>query len=93
MPLDTADRLKDGRSLTERAGGIFKNVSYKAMKDFDCQSDQDWRDLVDVTFMTRNWLSCSNLCKLTWAYMGSAEAHSGMAQRPDLTKPSLSSLA
>ena len=44
------------RGLTERAGGVFKDILYKAMKDYDCQSEPEWRELVDITCMTRNRL-------------------------------------
>ena len=44
------------RGLTERAGGVFKEILYKSMQDYDCQTDAEWRDLVDVTCMTRNRL-------------------------------------
>ncbi|OLQ01053.1 hypothetical protein AK812_SmicGene16199 [Symbiodinium microadriaticum] len=42
------------RGLTERAGGVFKNILYKAMLDYDCQTEEEWKDLVDVSCMTRN---------------------------------------
>eukprot|EP00439_Symbiodinium_sp_Y106_P005857 s5960_g1.t1 len=38
------------RGLTERAGGIFKNILYKAM------DETEWKELVDVACMTRNRL-------------------------------------
>ena len=44
------------RGLTERAGGLFKDILYKAMSTYDCQTAEHWRELVDVTCMTRNRL-------------------------------------
>ena len=44
------------RGLTERAGGIFKNILYKSMMDYGCQSREEWLELVDVACMTRNRL-------------------------------------
>ena len=44
------------RGLTERAGGIFKNILYKAMQDYRCQGEAEWRELVDVACVTRNRL-------------------------------------
>ena len=44
------------RGLTERAGGLFKNMLYRAMKDFACSNEPEWRELVDTTCMMRNRL-------------------------------------
>ena len=44
------------RGLTEHAGGIFKNVLYKAMQDYTCKSREEWLELVDVAVMTKNRL-------------------------------------
>ncbi|OLQ12022.1 Retrovirus-related Pol polyprotein from transposon TNT 1-94 [Symbiodinium microadriaticum] len=44
------------RGLTERAGGIFKNILYKAMQDYHCENENEWKELVDVACMTRNRL-------------------------------------
>ena len=44
------------RGLTERAGGIFKNILYKSMMDYSCQSREEWLELVDVACMVRNRL-------------------------------------
>ena len=44
------------RGLTERAGGIYKNILYKAMQDYQCQNEMEWRELVDTACMTRNRL-------------------------------------
>ncbi|CAE7471087.1 GIP [Symbiodinium natans] len=44
------------RGLTERAGGVFKNILYKSMLDYQCQSREEWKELVDVACMTRNRL-------------------------------------
>ena len=42
------------RGLTERAGGVFKNILYKSMVDYQCTSRDEWRELVDIACMTRN---------------------------------------
>ena len=47
------------QGLTERAGGVFKNILYKAMLDYDCQTEEEWRGLVDVSCMMRNRLLLS----------------------------------
>ena len=44
------------RGLTERAGGVFKDILYKSMIDYRCQTREEWRELVDVACMTRNRL-------------------------------------
>ena len=44
------------RGLTERAGGLFKNMLYKAMEDYSCQGQAEWRELVDIVCMMRNRL-------------------------------------
>ena len=44
------------RGLTERAGGIYKNILYKAMQDYQCGSREEWLELVDIAVMTRNRL-------------------------------------
>ena len=44
------------RGLTERAGGVFKNILYKAMMDHECSTNEEWRELVDVTCMMKNRL-------------------------------------
>ncbi|CAE7513832.1 Ank2, partial [Symbiodinium sp. CCMP2456] len=44
------------RGLTERAGGVFKDILYKAMATYGCESWREWKELVDVTCMTRNRL-------------------------------------
>ena len=44
------------RGLTERAGGVFKNILYKSMMDYGCQSRGEWLELVDIACMTRNRL-------------------------------------
>ena len=44
------------RGLTERAGGIFKNILYKSLMDYSCQSREEWLELVDVACMVRNRL-------------------------------------
>ena len=44
------------RGLTERAGGIFKDILYKAMATYGCEDLREWKELVDVTCMTRNRL-------------------------------------
>ncbi|CAE7803733.1 unnamed protein product [Symbiodinium sp. KB8] len=44
------------RGLTERAGGVFKNILYKSMIDYQCQSREEWKELVDIACMTRNRL-------------------------------------
>ena len=44
------------RSITERAGKSFKTIFEKAMKDYACQNEDEWKDLVDVTAMTMNRL-------------------------------------
>ncbi|CAE7259161.1 RE1, partial [Symbiodinium sp. CCMP2456] len=44
------------RGLTERAGGVFKDILYKAMMTYKCNSTEEWRELVDVACMTRNRL-------------------------------------
>ena len=44
------------RGLTERAGGIFKDILYKAMMTYTCANQEDWKELVDTTCMTRNRL-------------------------------------
>ena len=44
------------RGLTERAGGVFKNILYKSMMDYSCQSREEWLELVDVACMVRNRL-------------------------------------
>ncbi|CAE7276334.1 unnamed protein product [Symbiodinium sp. CCMP2592] len=42
------------RGLTERAGGIFKDILYKAMQDYRCQNETEWKELVDTACMTRH---------------------------------------
>ena len=42
------------RGLTERAGGIFQDILYKAMATCGCDNLQEGKELVDVTCMTRN---------------------------------------
>ena len=44
------------RGLTERAGGIFKDLLYKAMATYPCSNLAEWKELVDITCMTRNRL-------------------------------------
>ncbi|CAE7370323.1 unnamed protein product [Symbiodinium necroappetens] len=44
------------RGLTERAGGVFKDILYKSMIDYHCQSREEWKELVDIACMTRNRL-------------------------------------
>ena len=44
------------RGLTERAGGIFKSILYKAMEEHQCQNLDEWRELVDISCMVRNRL-------------------------------------
>ena len=44
------------RGLTERAGGIFKDILYKTMATYTCTTLAEWKELVDVTRMTRNRL-------------------------------------
>ena len=44
------------RGLTERAGGLFKNMLYRAMQDFACSNEPEWRELVDTTCLMRNRL-------------------------------------
>ena len=44
------------RGLTERAGGLFKDILYKTMRTYDCQTEEHWKELVDITCMTRNRL-------------------------------------
>ncbi|CAE7171634.1 unnamed protein product [Symbiodinium microadriaticum] len=41
------------RGLTERAGGIFQDILYKAMATCGCDNLQEGKELVDVTCMTR----------------------------------------
>ena len=51
-PLETPTQ----RGLTERAGGVFKDILYKAMATYGCNTFTEWKELVDVTCMTRNRL-------------------------------------
>ena len=44
------------RSITERAGQAFKAVFGKALTHHVCQTDDEWRELLDVTNMTCNRL-------------------------------------
>ena len=44
------------RSITERAGQAFKAVFSKAMAQHVCQTDDEWRELLDITNMTCNRL-------------------------------------
>ncbi|CAE7510335.1 unnamed protein product, partial [Symbiodinium pilosum] len=44
------------RGLTERAGGVFKNILYRSMMDYKCSTQEEWLELVDVAIMTRNRL-------------------------------------
>ena len=44
------------RGLTERAGGLFKDLLYKAMATYSCSNLKEWQELVDVTCMVRNRL-------------------------------------
>ncbi|CAE7233307.1 unnamed protein product [Symbiodinium sp. CCMP2456] len=44
------------RGLTERAGGVFKDILYKSMVDYQCQTREEWKELVDIACMTRNRL-------------------------------------
>ena len=44
------------RGLTERAGGISKDILYKTMATYTCTTLAEWKELVDVTRMTRNRL-------------------------------------
>ncbi|CAE7350468.1 RE1 [Symbiodinium sp. CCMP2456] len=41
------------RGLTERAGGVFKDILYKAMMTHKCSSTEEWKELVDVACMHR----------------------------------------
>ncbi|CAE7177843.1 RE1 [Symbiodinium pilosum] len=50
------ERAPTQRGLTERAGGVFKNILYKSMMDYGCQSRGEWLELVDIACMTRNRL-------------------------------------
>ena len=51
-PLETPTQ----RGLTERAGGVFKDILYKAMATYGCTTFTEWKELVDVACMTRNRL-------------------------------------
>ena len=42
------------RSITERHGKTFKYILLKAMDTYNCETMQEWEDLVDVTSMTKN---------------------------------------
>ena len=44
------------RGLTERAGGLFKELLYKAMATYSCSNLKEWQELVDVICMVRNRL-------------------------------------
>ena len=44
------------RSITERAGKAFKEVFGKALTHHTCQTDEEWRELLDITNMTCNRL-------------------------------------
>ena len=44
------------RSITERAGQAFKTIVEKAMTHYVCQTDEEWKELIDVTNMTCNRL-------------------------------------
>ena len=44
------------RGLTERAGGIFKTILYKAMETYSCDSWDEWRQLVDITCFAKKRL-------------------------------------
>ena len=44
------------RGLTESAGGVFKDILYKSMIDYQCQSREERKELVDIACMTRNRL-------------------------------------
>jgi hypothetical protein len=45
------------RGMTERAGQIFKTMLAKAMITHTCESEEEWRELVDVTCVTKNRLA------------------------------------
>ncbi|CAE7928011.1 RE1, partial [Symbiodinium necroappetens] len=44
------------RGLTERAGGVYKDILYKAVMTYTCSNLEEWKELVDTTCMTRNRL-------------------------------------
>ena len=44
------------RSITERAGKSFKEVFSRALEQYSCDSEDEWKNLVDITMMTCNRL-------------------------------------
>ena len=48
------------RGITERHGKTFKFMLMKAMDTFNCESMEEWRELVDITTMTKNRMMYHN---------------------------------
>ena len=44
------------RGVTERAGGVYKNILYRAMMDYKCHRTEEWLELVDIAVMTKSRL-------------------------------------
>ena len=48
------------RGITERAGKSFKLMLSKALETYPCETDQEWKELVDVVNMQKNRLLMKN---------------------------------
>ena len=48
------------RGITERAGKSFKLMLSKALESHPCETDQEWRELVDIVNMQKNRLLVKN---------------------------------
>lgn len=48
------------RGITERHGKTFKFMLMKSMDTFNCESMEEWRELVDITTMTKNRMMYHN---------------------------------